>query len=162
MKASIGFWTQAVFFTTGTGGVVTAWKAQCLDKSVAGRQQAVVPAQALIDPGAQEPDLGRAEPFAARRHDLVVEHAGDEVDQPALAAIAEAHERLAVGFAEDFCAQVEAVARLGVGPLVALETVGCQEGVDILTEVDGLLRHRRQQSRIDLPRPAWCGKESSA
>src|SRR5262249_20861912 len=90
----------------------------------------------------------RREAVAARRHDLVGGGAGDELDEPALVAVAGLHERLAVGFAEQFGTEVEAVAGGRGEALGALEAVGGEEGIGVLAEIEGAGGGRRQAGRL--------------
>ncbi len=102
-----------------------------------GREELVIPGEALVDPGAEKIYFGFAEAFVAPgRHAFAGRLGGDELDEEGIGRVAGDGEGLAIGLAEDLVAQVEAKAGFGLAALVAFEAASLEEGIDVALEVD--------------------------
>jgi hypothetical protein len=106
------------------------------------------PGSSGVNPGAEQLELVGRQPFAIRRHDLVVIGARHPADESAFGTMAGDNGRLA-GFAppQGDRADIEAEARLGLGPIMRAVAAGFEQGNNLPLIINAGLVRGRQPTR---------------
>src|SRR5262249_17994984 len=107
-------------------------------------RNALVPRQALVDPGAQQADLFAGQFGSLLGHHIVRVHAGYQFDQVALLALAGHHRRTGPAALEQRLARVQTKLSLTASAAVTLNATGLKDGLNIRAEADGALGRRWQ------------------